>query len=89
MTTASATRTSDFSIFNVRKDVNLARTARPAPALKIIGPFIREKIRRVLAKTRLIFSRINGPNVNFCFGVTSLLPFPLPSPLRKVRASGG
>ena len=30
---------------------------------KTIGPFIREKIRRVLAKTRLIFSRINGPNI--------------------------
>ena len=28
-----------------------------------IGPFIREEIRRVLCKARLIFSRINGPNV--------------------------
>ena len=30
--------------------------------VETLGPFIREKIRRVLAKTRLIFSRINGPS---------------------------
>ena len=36
----------------------------PSDVLETLGPFIREKIRRVLAKTRLIFSRINGPIVS-------------------------
>ena len=48
--------------------------------LLTIGPFIRGKIRGVLHKTRLIFPRINGPNIWFDLSVYSNNPNPNPNP---------